>query len=104
MTFGQIKSGGLAGGEMVQVMEVKAAELKPDVFIEQKVQEIKEQVGNGTAINTLSGGVDSSTVTMLGHKALGTQLKTYFIDNDLMRKDEPQQIVELFKKFGVEVH
>lgn len=88
---------------MVEVMEIKAAELDPKVFIEEKAREIAEQVGDGTAINALSGGVDSSVVTMLGHKALGTNLKTYFIDNGLMRKNEPQQIVELFAKLGVKV-
>ena len=50
-----------------------------------------------------SGGVDSSVVTLLGHKALGNKLKTYFIDNGLMRKDEPQEIVSIFSKMGVNV-
>jgi len=40
---------------------------------------------------------------MLGHKALGERLKTYFIDNGLMREDEPQRIASLFKKLGVPV-
>jgi GMP synthase (glutamine-hydrolysing) len=61
------------------------------------------QVSGGLAINALSGGVDSSCVTMLGHKALGKRLKTYFIDNGLMRQDEPQRIVALFKELGVTV-
>jgi GMP synthase (glutamine-hydrolysing) len=42
-------------------------------------------------------------VTILGHNALGAKLKTYFIDNGLMRKDEPQKIAALFKQFGVNV-
>jgi GMP synthase (glutamine-hydrolysing) len=58
-------------------------------------------VGNGLAINALSGGVDSSTVTLLGHKALGERLKTYFIDNGLMREDEPGKTVSLFRRLGV---
>lgn len=88
---------------MAEVREITVGELNAQAFIEEKVKEIAGLVGDGEAINALSGGVDSSTVTMLGHKALGPQLKTYFINNGLMRKDEPQQIVSLFKKFGVEV-
>ncbi|MCK4815067.1 ExsB family transcriptional regulator [bacterium] len=88
---------------MAGVIEIKAADLNAQSFIEKKAKEIAELVGDGEAINALSGGVDSSAVTMIGHKALGSKLKTYFIDNGLMRKDEPQQIVSLFKKFGVEV-
>ena len=83
--------------------EITIQELNTDQFIEEKVKEISSLVGSGIAINALSGGVDSSAVTMLGHKALGERLKTYFIENGLMRKDEPQKIVELFKRHGVEV-
>ena len=83
--------------------EVTLQELNTGQFIEEKVKEISSLVGSGTAINALSGGVDSSAVTMLGHKALGKKLKTYFIENGLMRKGEPQKIVELFKSHGVEV-
>jgi len=89
---------------MAKTEEIKLTDLNADSFIEDKAKEISAAVGNGTAINALSGGVDSCAVTMLGHKALGTKLKTYFIDNGLMRKDEPQQIVDLFKKFDVEVN
>jgi len=83
--------------------EIIAQELNPQEFIKEKVSEISSLVGDGLAINALSGGVDSSAVTMLGHKALGNRLKTYFIDNGIMRKDEPRQIAELFKKLGVHV-
>jgi len=47
--------------------------------------------------------VDSSAVTMLGHKALGDKLKTYFINNGIMRQNEPEQIVAVFQKLGVKV-
>jgi len=83
--------------------EIIAQELNPQEFIKEKVSQISREVGDGLAINALSGGVDSAAVTMLGHKALGNRLKTYFIDNGIMRKNEPQQIVELFKKLGVHV-
>lgn len=72
-------------------------------FIDAKVKDIKSAVGGGTAINALSGGVDSSAVTILGHKALGNNLKTYFINNGIMRQDEPEKIAGIFKRLGVNV-
>ncbi len=84
-------------------MEIRLWELNPKKFIEEKVKDISSKVGNGLAINALSGGVDSSAVTILGHKALGDRLKTYFIDNGLMREGEPERIVSMFKKLGVNV-
>ncbi|MFH0888941.1 MAG: ExsB family transcriptional regulator [Planctomycetota bacterium] len=72
-------------------------------FVDEQVKEIKQTVGNGIAINALSGGVDSSVVTMLGHKAIGEQLKTYFVSNGLMRQGEPEKVVDTFKKTGVKV-
>jgi GMP synthase (glutamine-hydrolysing) len=87
----------------MNIKEIRLEDLKPKKFIEEKVAEISAVVGRGSAINALSGGVDSSAVTMLGHKALGNKLKTYFIENGLMRQGEPQHIVSLFKKLGVPV-
>ena len=83
--------------------EIQDDELYPEEFIADKVREIAEAVGDGIAINALSGGVDSSTVTMLGHRALGNRLKTCFIENGLMRQGEPQRVVALFKGLGVPV-
>jgi GMP synthase (glutamine-hydrolysing) len=83
--------------------EITAKELKPEQFIAEKVKEIKDAVGDGLAINALSGGVDSSTVTMLGHRALGETLKTVFIENGIMREGEPEHVADLFKKLGVKV-
>ncbi|MBW1710550.1 MAG: ExsB family transcriptional regulator [Deltaproteobacteria bacterium] len=85
------------------IREINSRELNDEEFIEEKVIEISEVVGDDLAINALSGGVDSSVVTMLAHKALGENLKTYFIDNGLMRKDEPQRIVSIFQERGVHV-
>ena len=83
--------------------EITARELDPEQFIAEKVAEISATVGDGLAINALSGGVDSAAVTMLGHRALGGRLRTCFVDNALMRAGEPEQIVELFASLGVEV-
>lgn len=85
------------------IAEIPVSRLDPKRFIAEQVEKISATVGNGFAINALSGGVDSSAVTMLGHKALGDRLKTYFIDNGLMRKDEPQQVVSTFACLGVPV-
>lgn len=85
------------------IREITAQELNSEKFIHEKVHEIKRVVGDGMAINALSGGVDSSTVTMLGHRALGQRLKTVFIENGLMREGESAQVADLFRKLGVAV-
>lgn len=87
----------------MKITEIKLEDLQPKEFVEQKIKEISSIVGDGLAINALSGGVDSSAVTMLGHRALGARLKTYFVEHGLMREGEPQEIVSLFRKLGVPV-
>ena len=83
--------------------EITAQELNTDRFIDEKVKDIRAAVGDGMAINALSGGVDSSTVTMLGHRALGKRLKTVFIENGLMREGESEQVVGFFRNLDVTV-
>jgi len=85
------------------IKEITAQKLNIDRFINEKIKEIKGVVGDGIAINALSGGVDSSTVTMLGHRALGNGLKTVFIENGLMREGEPEQVAGFFRKLGVTI-
>jgi len=87
----------------MEIKEIILEKLNPEKFIEEKVQEISSVVGDNLAVNALSGGVDSSTVTMLGHRALGDKLKTFFIDNGLMREGEPEYIISLFKDLGVNI-
>ncbi|MDD5680691.1 MAG: ATP-binding protein [Candidatus Omnitrophica bacterium] len=87
----------------MKIAEITASGMNVKEFIDDKAKDISEAVGSGLAINALSGGVDSSVVTMLGHKALGDRLKTYFINNGLMRQAEPESIVSIFKKLGVRV-
>ena len=72
-------------------------------FVEQQVEELRGTVGDQIAINALSGGVDSSVVTALGHRALGNQLKTVFVDNALMREGEPQRVIQAFAAIGIPV-
>ncbi|MBC8218781.1 MAG: ExsB family transcriptional regulator [Planctomycetes bacterium] len=85
------------------ITEITARQLDTEQFINDKIRDIKDAVGDGTAINALSGGVDSSAVTMLGHRALGAQLKTVFVQNGLMREAEPEQVVGFFQELGVTV-
>ncbi len=74
-----------------------------DRFIEEQIGEIREKIGTTLAINALSGGVDSSVVTALGHRALRGRLLTYFIDNALMREGEPERVIKNFGKMGIPV-
>ncbi|MBN1890214.1 MAG: hypothetical protein JW850_19615 [Thermoflexales bacterium] len=85
------------------IAEIRAQELDTERFIDEKVKEIRRAVGEGWAINALSGGVDSSTVTLLGHRALGERLKTVFIENGLMRAGEAEQVTGFFRALGVTV-
>jgi GMP synthase (glutamine-hydrolysing) len=85
------------------ISEITAQALDAKHFITEKVADIIAMVGDGLAINALSGGVDSSAVTMLGHRALGKRLKTYFIENGLMREGEAEQVRSLFHNLGVVV-
>lgn len=88
---------------MIKIKEIKAKNMNVEKFIADKVRDIQQAVGDGLAINALSGGVDSSVVTALGHKALGKRLKTYFIDNGIMREGEPAKVAADFKKLGIHV-
>ena len=72
-------------------------------FIEEQIAELKQTVGSNIAINALSGGVDSSVVTVLGHRALGDQLKTVFVDSALMRKGEPERIAQIFADMNIPI-
>ena len=83
--------------------EIRASKLNAEQFISEKVAEIRKIVGKGVAINALSGGVDSSVVTALGHRALKDRLKTCFIDNGLMRQNEPKQVQSLFQSLGIPI-
>ncbi len=72
-------------------------------FVEEQIALIRKTVGDGLAINALSGGVDSAVVTVLGHRALGERLKTVFIDNALMRRGEPEQVRKMFAELDIPV-
>ena len=88
---------------MIKMKEIKASNMNVEKFIDDQVRKIREAVGDGLAINALSGGVDSCVVTALGHKALGDRLKTYIIDNGIMRENEPAKVAAAFKRLGIKV-
>ena len=87
----------------MKIREIRAKDLNTEKWIREKVKELQRTVGKGMAINALSGGVDSSVVTALGHRALGSRLKSCFIDNGLMRQGEPQRVAALFKRIGIDI-
>lgn len=72
-------------------------------FIVEQTASLQKAVGQGRAINALSGGVDSSVVTALAHRALGDRLKTILVDNAIMREGEPQRVVKAFARLGIPV-
>lgn len=74
-----------------------------DSIIEDSIAAIREQVGDSRVILGLSGGVDSSVVAALVSKAIGDQVTCVFVNHGLLRKDEPEQVEEVFtKQFDVD--
>jgi len=70
----------------------------PEVsFINSAIDEIRATVGSGRLILGLSGGIDSATVAVLLHRAIGDELTCIYVDNGLMRKNETEEIVHTFK-------
>ncbi|OLS02494.1 glutamine-hydrolyzing GMP synthase [Tissierella creatinophila] len=67
-------------------------------FIKKSIEEIKETIGTRKAICALSGGVDSSVAAVLVHRAIGDNLICIFVDHGLLRKNEREQVEEVFKK------
>ncbi len=68
-----------------------------DNIIDEKVAEIREQVGDRKVILALSGGVDSSVVAALVHRAIGDQLTCVFVNHGMLRKGEPEMVEEVFR-------
>jgi GMP synthase (glutamine-hydrolysing) len=68
-----------------------------EAFVEESIRDIRAKVGDKRVLLALSGGVDSSTLAFLLHRAIGDQLTCMFIDQGFMRKGEPEKLVEIFK-------
>ncbi|MGD0779663.1 MAG: glutamine-hydrolyzing GMP synthase [Dehalococcoidales bacterium] len=66
-------------------------------FVAESMERIKSQVGKGKVINALSGGVDSSVVATLIHRAIGDQLTCIFVNNGLLRREEAERTLKVFK-------
>src|SRR5271169_6446652 len=66
-------------------------------IVEEQIRRIREQVGEGSVICGLSGGVDSSVAALLVHRAVGEQLTCVFVDHGLMRKEEGEQVIKTFR-------
>ncbi|MDY3854229.1 MAG: glutamine-hydrolyzing GMP synthase [Butyribacter sp.] len=71
-----------------------------DSFVENSIKEIREKVGDGKVLCALSGGVDSSVAAVLLSKAIGNQLTCVFVDHGLLRKDEGDEVEEVFGPKG----
>ena len=77
---------------------------KPDSIIDDAIARVREQVGGGHVLLGLSGGVDSSVVAALLHKAIGEQLTCVFVDHGLLRHQEGDQVMKVFADhLGVKV-
>ncbi|MBW1873311.1 MAG: ExsB family transcriptional regulator, partial [Deltaproteobacteria bacterium] len=74
----------------MDIQEITLQKLDSEKFIQEWAEKIQSKVGEGLAVNALSGGVDSSVVTLIGDRALDKRLKTYFIENGLIREGEPE--------------
>ena len=78
-------------------MERIATSEQAAAFIDEQVEKIKNQVGERKVLLALSGGVDSSVVAALLIKAIGKQLVCVHVNHGLLRKGEPEQVIEVFK-------
>ncbi len=76
----------------------------PELFIEESVRQIQEQVGEDEVLMALSGGVDSTVGALLVHRAIGKKLHCFFIDNGLLRKDEFQSVLDRYEGMGLSIH
>ena len=70
----------------------------PKNFVDEAIDRIRQRVGSGSVICALSGGVDSAVVATLIHKAVGDQLTCIFVDNGLLRREEPERVLHTFSQ------
>ncbi len=75
----------------------------PGSYVEETVQWIRDKVGFDEVLLALSGGVDSSVAALLLHKAIGSRLHCFFIDNGLLRKDEFESVMLTYQGLGLQI-
>jgi GMP synthase (glutamine-hydrolysing) len=97
------------GAELLGRFLFDVCKCRPDwemsQFIKESVQAIREKVGDGQVLCGLSGGVDSSVVAALLHRAIGKQLHCVFVDNGVLRYGEDEQVEKTFgEAFGIDLH
>ena len=74
-------------------------------ILERAIEDVRQQVGDGRAICALSGGVDSAVAAAITYAAIGDRLTCVFVNNGVMRKGEPEQVQETFRKhLGIKLH
>ena len=74
-----------------------AGDWTPGNFVSETIERIKKQVGKGKVICALSGGVDSAVTAKLVHEAIGDQLTCIFVNNGLLRREEPERVRQVFQ-------
>jgi GMP synthase (glutamine-hydrolysing) len=75
----------------------------PAHFVEESIQKLRDQIGTEKVIMALSGGVDSTVAAELLHRAIGSQLFCFFVDNGLLRKNEFQDVLNSYKQMGLNI-
>lgn len=96
------------GQDVIRNFVYQICECQPtwttEAFVEESIREVRAKVGKKRVLLALSGGVDSSTLAFLLHRAIGDQLTCMFIDQGFMRKGEPERLVDIFaEQFHINV-
>lgn len=90
------------GYEILRNFIFKIADCEPkwsaDAFIESSIEAIRKQVGDEKVLLALSGGVDSAVAGTLIHRAIGDQLTSIFVNTGMLRQDEPEQVIQVFRE------
>ena len=87
----------MSGNVRPESMERITTEKQALAFIDEQIKELKAQIGDGKVLLALSGGVDSSVVAALLIRAIGKQLTCVHVNHGLLRKGEPEQVIEVFR-------
>ena len=75
----------------------------PQSFVEQTIKSIRQDVGDDEVLLAISGGVDSTVAALLIHRAIGSQLTSFFINNGVLRKNEFEKVLSRYKSYGLNV-